>query len=91
MKFTGTIKYISEVKNGTKSDGTTWRSVEAELVYRQNEGRENSVLFSVMNDRINEMRLEVGKKYEVSLDFSVREYNGRRYLSASGWSARIIE
>ena len=91
MKLSGTITYLSPESSGTSTNGSNWRKIEAVLTYNtSNAAHPNAVLFTVMNDRIDQMRLEVGKGYEVSLDFDVREYNGRRFLSATAWAAKPL-
>ena len=40
-----------------------------------------------MGDRIEQLNLQQGQEYEIEIDFTIREYNGRTYMSASAWKA----
>lgn len=91
MKFTGIITEALPVASGTSQNGNAWRRAEYELTYDNSRPEyPKAVLFSVMNDNIEKLNLQKGSSYEVELDFSVREHEGRRYMSATGWKATPV-
>lgn len=89
--FKGVITAITQKQSGTSKAGKAWERIEVVLVYdNSNPQYPKSVVFSVMNARIAEFNLQVGKEYEVELDFDTREWNGRYFLSASCWKATAM-
>lgn len=44
-----------------------------------------------MGDKIEQLDIQQGKEYEVEIDFTTREYNGRAYMSASAWKATPLQ
>ena len=40
-----------------------------------------------MGDKIEQLNIKQGVEYEVEIDFTTREYNGRTYMSATCWKA----
>lgn len=91
MKLEGVVKAVSAVQSGTSKSGNAWQKIEAVLEYEAHEQYPKAIVFSVMNDKIAEFNLQTGGKYEVDVDFSAREYNGRYYMSASAWKAVRID
>jgi len=86
MKFTGTITSIGAVASGTSKSGKAWRRIDVVMEYEHGQ-YPKSILFSVMNDNIEKFALQERGEYEVEVDFSVREYQGKHYMSASCWKA----
>lgn len=86
MQFNGTVKVVSPIQSGTSKAGKEWRKIDVILEYEHGQ-YPKAIVFSVMNDKIEELNLCEGGEYEVSVDFSTREYNGRYYMSASAWKA----
>lgn len=88
MKFTGIITAISAIASGTSKSGKAWRKTDVCLTYDNSKPEyPKAIVFSVMNDNIEKFALQVGGEYDVEVDFSVREYQGRHFLSASCWKA----
>lgn len=88
MKFTGIITEALPIATGTGQNGKEWRRAEYVLTYDNSKPEyPKAIVFSVMNERIEQLNLEKGKSYEVDVDFSVRDYDGRKFLSASAWRA----
>ncbi len=86
--FKGVISALTPIQSGTSKAGKAWQRVDATLVYDNSKPEyPKAILFSVMNDNINKFNLQVGVEYEVEVDFSTRDYNGRTYMSASCWKA----
>lgn len=88
MNFKGIITAAMPVASGTSKNGKEWRRASYILQYdNSNEQYPKSVLFDVMGDRIEQLNLQQGQEYEIEIDFTIREYNGRTYMSASAWKA----
>lgn len=90
--FKGIVSYVSAVQNGTSKAGKAWSKVDVVLTYDKTKPEyPKEIAFSVMNDNIAKFSLLAGNEYEVDVDFSVREYQGRRYMSASCWKATLTQ
>lgn len=88
MTFKGIITAAMPVASGTSKSGKEWRRASYILQYdNSNEQYPKSVLFDVMGDKIEQLNIQQGVEYEVGIDFTTREYNGRTYMSASAWKA----
>lgn len=88
MTFKGIITAAMPVASGTSKSGKEWRRASYVLTYdNSNEQYPKSVLFDVMGDKIEQLNIQQGVEYEVEIDFTCREYNGRTYMSASAWKA----
>lgn len=91
MKFTGIITEVTSVVSGTTQAGKEWRRIDCVLTYDiSNANFPKAITFSVMNDRINELNLQKGCRYEVDVDFTVRTHEGHFYMSASAWRATAL-
>ena len=90
MKLTGKItKAFPEIKGMTKTNNL-WRKREFIVTYDEsNANYPKSILFSVMNDRIDTLNIQEGGVYELDIDFETREYNGRWWMSATVWRATL--
>lgn len=90
MKITGRINLVLPVQSGVSKTGKNWRRQECVLVYdEQNPSYPKSILFSVMNERIDSFNIQQNQVYEVEVDFETREYNGRYFMSASAWKCTL--
>lgn len=86
--FKGIITAISEKSSGTSKAGKQWSKVDVILTYDNYKPEfPKAILFSVMNDNIEKFAFRKGAEYEVEVDFSVKEYNGKNYMSAQCWKA----
>lgn len=86
--FKGTVTAISQKQSGTSKSNKAWSKIDVTMVYDNSKPEwPKSIVFSVMNDNIEKMGFVVGREYEVEVDFSTREYNGKAYMSASCWKA----
>lgn len=86
--FKGVVTAVSQIQSGTSKSGRQWQRVDVVLTYDNSKPEyPKAVLFSVMNDNIGKFNLQLGCEYEVEVDFSVREYQGKNYMSASCWKA----
>lgn len=90
--FKGVITAITPIQSGTSKAGKQWSKIDAVLTYDNSKPEyPKTILFSVMNDNISKFDLRQGLEYEVEVDFSVREYNGRYYMSASAWKVAATQ
>lgn len=88
MQFNGTVTAISALQSGTSKAGKEWKKIDVVLTYDNSKPEyPKAIVFSVMNDNIEKFGFQVGGEYEVEVDFSSREYNGKFYLSANAWKA----
>lgn len=89
--FKGTVTSVSQVQSGISKSDKPWQRVDVVLTYDNSKPEyPKSILFSVMNDNIGKFNLQPGSEYEVEVDFSTREYNGKIYMSASCWKATAL-
>lgn len=88
MKFKGIITAITPIAEGVSKNNRAWRRASYVLTYdNSNEQYPKSVLFDVMDDKIEQLNIRQGQEYEIEIGFTCREYNGRTYMSASAWKA----
>lgn len=88
MKVTGIITTIYPVASGTGKTGKEWRRQKCILTYDNSKPEfPKSVAFDVMGDNIEHFNLQQGSSYEVELDFTTREYQGKVYMDATCWKA----
>ena len=88
MTFKGIITAAMPVASGTSKSGKEWKRASYILQYDgSNPQYPKSVLFDVIGDKIEQLNIRQGVEYEVEIDFTTREYNGRTYMSASCWKA----
>lgn len=90
MKITGRISQVLPTQSGVSKTGKEWRRQECILVYdEQNPSYPKSIVFSVMNERIENFNIQADQVYELDVDFETREYNGRYFMSASAWKCTL--
>lgn len=89
MKFTGIITKLMPVQTGTSKTGKEWRKQEAVLEYDGGQ-YPKSIVFGMMNDNVEKIALQEGGQYELDIDFSTNEYNGKVYMSATCWRAKSL-
>lgn len=88
MIFSGIIQTAMPEQSGVTAAGKAWRRKDFILLYdNTNAQYPKTVLFSVMGDNIDKLTIQQGVEYEVEIDFTTREYNGRTYMSATTWKA----
>lgn len=81
MEFQGRISKMPEPKTGTRSDGSTWVRQDYIFEYHESEDQRypDHLLFSAMNERINEYALHEGDEVKLGFAPGVRENNGNYY------------
>lgn len=88
--FKGTVTSVSQIQSGISKAGNQWRRLDVVLTYDISKPEwPKAIVFSVMNDNIDKFDLQPGCEYEVEVDFSVHEYQGRNYMSATCWKAAL--
>lgn len=86
--FKGTITNALPEQSGIGRNGNSWRKRTYVLTYdNSNANYPKAIVFDVMNGKIDELNIQPGVEYEVEVDFAVREYQGKYYMSASVWKA----
>lgn len=90
MELEGTLVQILPLQEGvSKQSGNAWRKQQWIL---ETDGQyPRRVMFQAFNSRIDNLRLEIGKRYIVSVDAESREYNGRWYTDLSAYAARPVD
>ncbi len=90
--FKGLVAAVSPIQSGTSKSGKAWRKVDVVLIYDNSKLEyPKAIVFSVMNDNIEKFGFVQGGEYEVEVDFSVREYQGKHYMSAACWKAARLD
>lgn len=90
--FKGLVAAVSPIQSGTSKSGKAWRKVDVVLIYDNSKPEyPKAIVFSVMNDNIEKFSFMQAHEYEVEVDFSVREYQGKHYMSASCWKAARLD
>lgn len=88
MVFSGLIQTAMPEQSGTTAAGKQWRRKDFILLYdNSNAQYPKTVLFSVMGENIDKLNIQQGVEYDVQIDFSTRDYNGKTYMSATAWKA----
>jgi hypothetical protein len=92
MKFSGLITNVMPIATGTSKSGKEWKRQECVLLYdNSNADYPKCVVFSVMGDNISKFGIAVNHQYELDIDFSVREYNGKYFMSGTCWRAMELD
>lgn len=88
MEIEGRITHDLPIQEGQSQAGKLWRKKGWVLETFGN--YPVPVYFTAFNDKINNLNLEVGKTYRVSIDIRSREYNGKWYTDVSAYAATEI-
>lgn len=86
MEIKGTITLALPEVSGTSKSGKAWRKREYVVEYEHGQ-YPKSIVFSVMGQKIDELNIQQGIEYDLSIDFEAREWNNRYFLQASCWKA----
>lgn len=86
MEIKGIITNALPEQSGTSKSGKSWRKKEYIVEYEHGQ-YPKSVVFSVIGQKIDELNIQQGAEYDLSIDFEAREWNGRYFLQASCWKA----
>lgn len=88
MEIEGKIILDLPEEGGTSRNGNLWRKKSWVLETFGQYPRK--VKFDLFGDRINQVHLEAGKSYKVSVDAESREFNGRWYTDLRAYAAQEI-
>ena len=87
-KISGVIRNILPEQSGVSQSGNAWR--RGTYILETEESHPRKICFSVMNTRIDEFRLNVGERVELSVDVDSREFNGKWYTSLTAYRCARI-
>lgn len=88
MEFEGTLVKELPLESGVSANtGKEWRK-KTWVFETQSGSFTNNIAVTAFNDRIDNLRFEMGKRYIVSIDVSSREYNGKWYNDIRAYSYR---
>ena len=92
MKFNVTIQTSLPIQSGTSKNGKPWSKQSFVGVYdSSNPQYPKSIVFDVLGDNINKFNLQPGGQYEVEVDFTAREWQGKYFLSATCWKVTPLQ
>lgn len=87
MEIEGRIIFDLGIQSGTSKAGNPWK--KREMVLETFGTYPRKVKFTIFGDqRVDNMRLEVGRDYTISVDIESREFNGRWYTDVNAFQAR---
>lgn len=78
MEIKGIITNALPEQSGTSKSGKSWRKKEYIVEYEHGQ-YPKSVVFSVIGQKIDELNIQQGAEYDLSIDFEAREWNGRHF------------
>lgn len=87
MKISGFITVVMPETSGvSRSSGKQWRKKESVVQYESGQ-YPKTIVFQMMNAKIDELNIQQGVEYDLEIDFDAREWNGRYFLQATCWKA----
>ena len=93
MQLEGRVKKVFEVQKGTsKKTGSEWRKQEFIFGYYEDPSSiyESNILLSLMNNRIDEYKIQEGDKIRVRIGLNCREYEGQIFNQINTGTIEII-
>lgn len=92
MKFTGQITIVMPEVGGTSQSGKQWRRKSYVCRYdNSNPQYPKEIVFDVMGDKIDQFNIQKGGQYELDVDFTSREYQGKHYMQATAWKVTLLD
>lgn len=81
MELRGRIARLLPMSSGVSKEGKEWKRQDFIFEFFETEDQRwsDKVLLSIMNDRIDEYKLQEGEEVSIGFGHNVREYNGRVY------------
>lgn len=86
MEIEGRIILDLGMQSGTSKAGNPWK--KREMVLETYGQYPRKVKFTLFGDRADNIHLEVGRDYVLSVDVESREFNGRWYTDLTCYAAR---
>lgn len=84
MELQGKIIVVLPERSGTSQRGNQWRSIS--YVLETQEQYPKKLAFDVINDKIDQLNIQLGEILTVQFDINAREYNGRWFNSVNAWN-----
>ena len=84
MEIQGKIIAVLPTRSGTSARGTQWFSQTS--VIETQEQYPKKLAFDVINDKIEQLNIQLGEILTVQFDINAREYNGRWFNSVNAWN-----
>ena len=84
MEIQGKIIAVLPTRSGTSARGTQWFSQTS--VIETQEQYPKKLAFDVINDKIEQLNIQLGEILTVQFDINAREYNGRWFNSINAWN-----
>ena len=89
MEITGRVIQVLPEQSGTSRAGNAWK--KNEYVIETFDAYPKKVALTVFGSKTENVHMEAGKVYTVSVDIESREYNGRWYTNVNCYAAREAE
>ena len=84
MNIRGKLVKILEQETGTTKTGSEWK--KQTIVIDTGNEYNPELAISFFGEKINQLsRITVGTTYDISINLSSREYNGKYYHNIDGW------
>lgn len=84
MELQGKIIVVLPERSGTSQRSNQWRSIS--YVLETQEQYPKKLAFDVINDKIDQLNIQLGEILTVQFDINAREYNGRWFNSVNAWN-----
>lgn len=84
MELFGKIIVALPERSGTSQRGNQWRSIT--YVLETQEQYPKKLAFDVVNEKIDQLNIQVGEMLTVQFDINAREYQGKWYNSIQAWN-----
>ncbi len=89
MEITGRVIQVLPEVSGTSRAGNAWK--KNEYVIETFDAYPKKVAITVFGNKTENVHMEAGKAYTVSVDLESREYNGRWYTNVNCYAAREVD
>lgn len=86
MEIYGKIIVALPERSGVSAKGNQWRSVT--YVLETQEQYPKKLAFDVVNDKIDQLAIQVGEFLNVQFDINAREYQGKFFNSIQAWNVQ---
>ena len=84
MEIKGTLIKKLDLQTGESKAGKEWS--KQSFIIEQDDKYSTKVCIDVMGDKIAEFeKMEIGNCYDIGVNISSREYNGKYYTNINGW------
>lgn len=91
MEIEGRIILDLPMVEGISKAGNPWKKKEWVMEQFTTGNFPRKVMFEAFGNKMDNIHVELGKCYAVSVDLESREFNGRWFTSVSAYAAREIE